>query len=205
MIFSSLIDLRDDGRTVLGRRPLTGDPDDLHLLSTQGLLDLDQVGDRLAAGSTPGSPEVEQNQVGIEIVERDHLALDVGKPEVHKPPFVGVELASDFRTGRQGGQPRCGGGGELAGRFQRIRPRQLAPFDRGVAGAFWSDSSRGIGSFLKTSSPQVGRVGSVGAADRTGLGGRLALGSSRIASRLTWRAGRLALAMASGSLIKRGA
>ena len=126
MIFSSLSDLGDDGRAILGRGSLAGDPDDLHLLAAQGLLDLDQVGDRLAAGSTPGSPEVEQNQVGIEIAERDHLAPDVGKPKVHEPPFLGIELTSDLRTSRQHGRPRPGTTGGRGLRGPLSVPRSAA-------------------------------------------------------------------------------
>ena len=55
--------------------------------------------DRLPAGLAPASPEVEQDHVGVDVVERDHLSAQVGKLEIDQPALGGIDAACALLDG----------------------------------------------------------------------------------------------------------
>ena len=57
------------------------------------LLELDQVGDRLAARLAPASPEIEQDHVGVDIVKRHQFSAQIGKLEIDQPALGGIDAA----------------------------------------------------------------------------------------------------------------
>ena len=82
------------GPAFLRRRSLlTGDPDHLDSLPAQPSLQVAFVGDRLPTLKAPAPPEVEEDHVGVEVAERDHLAREVGELEVDDAALRGIDLA----------------------------------------------------------------------------------------------------------------
>ncbi len=64
------------------------------------------MGDRVEAGLAPRPPEVEEDEVGVEVAEPDRLAVEVRELEVEHLPMTSVEVAEDDGGGRRGRLPQ---------------------------------------------------------------------------------------------------
>ena len=51
------------------------------------------MGDRVAAGGAPRPPEVEQDQVGVEVLEADRTAAEVAQAPAAKAAWCSIEQA----------------------------------------------------------------------------------------------------------------
>ena len=90
--------LGDVGRASVGGPLLARDPDDFQPTGPQPFLQLDQVRDRLHARLAPGPPEIDQDQVGVEVAEMNGLAFEVGQEKVFDPAVLGVIAAEGLQT-----------------------------------------------------------------------------------------------------------
>ena len=108
VVDSEFLDRLGRGRAaILERRTLfTGDADHLKPISTHLGLEFGQVRDRRSAGLTPTSPEIEQNHVGAQVVERHHLSVEVGELKINQPALAGIKAAHGFLDGGIDRRPR---------------------------------------------------------------------------------------------------
>ena len=170
------------GPTILDRSPfLAGDPDDLESFSTELGLELAEVRDRLLALLAPAPPEVEQDQIGVDVVERDHFAVQAGKLKIDETAFGGVDLTDGLghrgierwsSAGKQPGQARFGWLA-LAGERDHLR----VVLELASPSARRTDSSIGTSARLNEISRQVG-LGR-GSAEPSGSGESVAFVESR--------------------------
>ncbi len=128
------------------RRALfAGDSHDLKPLAAHSLLEIDQVRDRPEAGRTPGPPEIEQDEVGVDVLKMNRPALEVGQAKILDPAVFCVKPAEDerlFGRGLRGRGQRLAGGsspGSLFGRRLGMRGGEIAPAHsrRGRSGWCW--------------------------------------------------------------------
>jgi hypothetical protein len=63
---------------------LAGDPNDLKAFSTESSLKLAEVRDRFGARLAPTSPEVQEDQIRVDIVKRDHFSVETRKLKIHE-------------------------------------------------------------------------------------------------------------------------